>query len=100
MIPFQPSVTSSPEAVCQELTTVVVSGVTSSMSKDMLLNYFENSRRSGGGDIQDLNINVKKGKAHITFINSEGNLGVSFLCFFFFTSKIVIQTFGYCMTDI
>ncbi|XP_072026036.1 protein mono-ADP-ribosyltransferase PARP14-like [Amphiura filiformis] len=44
-----------------------VSGYKSSTSEDMLLMYFENKRRSGGGDIDDIEMDQRKTRATITF---------------------------------
>ncbi|RMX48337.1 hypothetical protein pdam_00011104 [Pocillopora damicornis] len=46
--------------------TIVASGILSSTSKDTVILYFENSRRSGGGDVFDVHYN-DKGEAVITF---------------------------------
>ncbi|XP_035682818.1 protein mono-ADP-ribosyltransferase PARP14-like [Branchiostoma floridae] len=45
--------------------TIQVSGFTSSPNKEMMLLYFENKKRSGGGDIQD--IQVRDNKVFIVF---------------------------------
>ncbi|KAI0207588.1 hypothetical protein LSAT2_007768 [Lamellibrachia satsuma] len=51
----------------------VVSGIVRGTSREHLSRVFENQRRSGGGDTEDLEYNREKGKAIITFkdANSE-----------------------------
>ena len=51
--------------------TIVASGILSSTSKDTVILYFENSRRSGGGDVFDVHYN-DKGEAVITFSEVKG----------------------------
>ena len=56
----------------QELTTVSVRGLSSSVSNDTLLNYFENHRRSGGGDVVEVTLDSKTSTFYVTFQKSEG----------------------------
>ena len=51
--------------------TIIASGILSSTSKDTVILYFENSRRSGGGDVFDVHYN-DKGEAVITFSEVKG----------------------------
>ena len=51
--------------------TIIVSGVPSPISEDTLLFYFENSRRSGGGDVSEIHYK-DKGEAVITFSEVKG----------------------------
>ncbi|KAK3755409.1 hypothetical protein QZH41_016615 [Actinostola sp. cb2023] len=46
-------------------TSILVSGLSSRTTKDALQNYFENSRRSSGGDVKDIIVNGDK--AIVTF---------------------------------
>jgi len=54
------------------LPTVRVSNVPPTMSKEMLSMYFENSRRSHGGEIKDIRLVPGKKKAFITFKDPTG----------------------------
>ena len=51
--------------------TIIVSGIVPSTSEDTVTLYFENSRRSGGGDVSDIHYN-EKGEAVITFSEVKG----------------------------
>ena len=51
--------------------TVIASGIPPSSSEDSVRYYFENSRRSGGGDVCDIDFS-HDGKAVITFTAVEG----------------------------
>ena len=51
--------------------TIIASGILSSTSKDTVIFYFENSRRSGGGDVFDVHYN-DKGEVVITFSEVKG----------------------------
>ena len=51
--------------------TIIASGILSSTSKDTVILYFENSRRSGGGDAFDVHYN-DKGEVVITFSEVKG----------------------------
>lgn len=57
---------------------VLVKGITSDMSKDALELFFENRKKSGGGEIENTTIDLKKGEAVIEFKSSKGNLTFSF----------------------
>ena len=61
--------------------TIIASGMAPSTMKDAVRNYFENSRRSGGGEVCDLSF-TDDGDALITFSEVEGNrfLGLCFGC--------------------
>ena len=53
--------------------SVVVSNIPKSLSKDYLTMFLENSRRSGGGDITDMQYDQKSGTAIVTFASPHGN---------------------------
>jgi len=57
--------------------TVEVSGLTKDVSKDILLLYFENETRSGGGTVEDIQI-FDDNAAYVTFESSEGTMLVSY----------------------
>ena len=49
---------------------IKVGGLSPKTTKDAVENYFENSRRSGGGDVQEVVISGTT--AYVTFADSEG----------------------------
>jgi len=51
--------------------TIIVSGTLP--SEDALWNYFENERRSGGGEILELT-HTEEGETEITFAEVKGNV--------------------------
>ena len=51
--------------------TILASGIPPSNSEDSVRYYFENSRRSGGGEVCDIDLSPD-GKAVITFTDVEG----------------------------
>ena len=53
---------------------VEVSGLSPQTTEDAVCNYFENTRRSGGGDIEHMDIQRESGVAVVTFVQLEGNL--------------------------
>lgn len=52
--------------------TVEVSGVITDISKDLLLMYFENEAKSGGGPVEGIR-KYDDSTAYITFESSDGN---------------------------
>ena len=54
--------------------TIIASGISPSTTEDAVRNYFENSRRSGGGEVCDIDFNSDEGNAVITFTEVEGNV--------------------------
>ena len=50
---------------------IIVSGLFPSTSKDAVVNYFENSRRSGGGEVSNFHY-TDEGEAIITFLEVKG----------------------------
>jgi len=52
-------------------TIIIVSGILPSTSEDAVVNYFENSRRSGGGEISNVDYTAD-GEAIITFLEVKG----------------------------
>ena len=55
----------------QESRVIEVTGLASSTTKDSITNFFENTRRSGGGDIENVECHPDKGLAVITFLSVE-----------------------------
>ena len=54
-----------------DVCAVQLSGITSSHTKDLITLYFENSKRSGGGLIDEVIVDADKGTAVITFASSQ-----------------------------
>ena len=50
---------------------VIVQGLPQNATEDTVLNYFENSRRSGGGVVEE--VKIKGNEARVLFESSEGN---------------------------
>ena len=50
---------------------VLVQGLPQNATEDTVLNYFENSRRSGGGVVEE--VKIKGNEARVLFESSEGN---------------------------
>jgi hypothetical protein len=63
---------------------VRITGISTKTTNDSLLNFFENTRRSGGGEIKDIQLNLEERIADITFASTEGKcsvcLGLALLC--------------------
>ena len=59
------------EEKMEESRTIEVTGLASTTTKDAIINFFENTRRSGGGEISDVEIVTEKGCAVLTFILAE-----------------------------
>jgi hypothetical protein len=56
----------------QRSRVVRVSGISEKTTKDALLNFFENTRRSGGGEIEDIQRIPEERMADIIFFSPEG----------------------------
>ena len=54
--------------------TIKVTGLPASTTKDSILNYFENERRSGGGEVETVDLNLEAGVAFVTFMDIGGKL--------------------------
>lgn len=54
--------------------TIEVSGLPASMTKDSIWNYFENKRRSGGGEVETVDLKLEAGVAFVTFKDIGGKL--------------------------
>ena len=57
---------------------IIVRGLSQDTTEDALQNYFENTRRSGGGHVEEVNINGDL--ARIKFESAEGTLYVVLAC--------------------
>jgi len=54
--------------------TIEVAGLPASTTKDAILNYFENERRSGGGEVETVDLKLEAGVAFVTFKDIGGKL--------------------------
>ena len=55
----------------EESRTIELNGLAPTTTEDSLRNFFENSRRSGGGDVDSVEFNPQEGFAVITFMSAE-----------------------------
>ena len=55
----------------EESRTIELNGLAPITTKDSIRNFFENNRRSGGGDIHSVEFNSEEGFAVITFKSAE-----------------------------
>ena len=55
---------------------LIVRGLPQSTTEDTVLNYFENTRRSGGGAVEE--VKIEGSVARVKFESSEGNLVIMF----------------------
>ena len=51
---------------------IIVRGLPQNITDDTVLNYFENTRRSGGGAVEE--VKIEGSVARVEFESSEGNL--------------------------
>ena len=51
--------------------TIELNGLAPTTTEDSIRNFFENTRRSGGGDIDSVEFNPEEGFAVITFMSAE-----------------------------
>ena len=54
--------------------TIEVADLPKSTTKDSILNYFENKRRSGGGEVETVDLRHESGLAFVTFKDVGGKL--------------------------
>ena len=55
----------------QESRIIEVAGLVSTTTEDSIKNYFENTRRSGGGEIENVEFTPEKGCAVVTFLSAK-----------------------------
>ena len=60
----------TPEPQC----TIRITELAESISKDHLELYFENERKSSGGNVKDIQLDETEGEAYVTFETEEGKL--------------------------
>jgi len=64
------------EEELEEGITIIVSGISPSTTEDAVSNYFENARRSGGGEVYNIEYN-DHGDAVIKFLEVKGTSEVA-----------------------
>ncbi len=52
--------------------SIQVTGLTANTTKDSIWNYFENERRSGGGEVETVDLRSDTGVAFVTFKDVYG----------------------------
>ena len=52
--------------------TIKITGLAAKTTKDSILNYFENKRRSGGGEVESVDFGGDTGVAFVTFVDVNG----------------------------
>ena len=68
--------------------TIIISDILPSITEEFVSNYFENARRSGGGEVHKIEYHDDKGEAVITFLEVKGMLAKLIA----FKTKILIRT--------
>ena len=76
---------------------VKVTGISGRASEDLLLNYFENSRRSHGGPVADLVFKPSLNMAFVTFESAAGETRLDALLVLLFVFAIVFVVFVFAV---
>ena len=66
--------------------TIQITGLTAQSTEDSIRNYFENERRSGGGEVEAVTFRPEENMALVTFKDVEGEFFTVSLqnrCYFF-----------------
>ena len=83
------------EGTCR---TILVTGLSKKISKDAIELYFENKKKTGGGEIVSATINLKKLEAVVEFKESEGTLYIIYIVkafvIFFVTNMYIDCCYG------
>lgn len=66
-----PEVEPHNDGVSQESRTIEVTGISAKTTKEAILNFFENKKRSGGGEVENVDHDSDQGTAVITFTTAE-----------------------------
>ena len=69
-----PEVEPHNDGISQESRTIEVTGISTTTTREAILNFFENKKRSGGGDVESVDHNSDQGTAVITFTTAESKL--------------------------
>ena len=74
--------------------TIQITGLTAQSTEDSIRNYFENERRSGGGEVEAVTFLPEENMALVTFKDVEGEFLTVSSCSFFFFFFCVFQSNG------
>ena len=55
---------------------VLVRGISQTTTKELLTMFFQSTKRSGGGPLENVDYRTFKSEATLTFYNTEGTLGM------------------------
>ena len=55
----------------QESRTIEVTGLSATTTTDSITMFFENTRRTGGGEVEHVDFTPDQGKAVVTFVKAE-----------------------------
>jgi len=58
----------------QQSRVIEVHGLAATSTKDSILMFFENTRRTGGGEVEHVDYTPEKGIAVVTFVKAESEL--------------------------
>ena len=72
--------------------TIQITGLTAQSTEDSIRNYFENERRSGGGEVEAVTFLPEENVALVTFKDVEGEFLTVSSCNFFFFFAFFSQT--------
>ena len=56
--------------------TIEVQGIPSEASEEVIRLFFENKKRSGGGEVKNVSLDKEEGTAVITFYNADGMFNI------------------------
>lgn len=76
-------------------TCVIIRGFSQNTTEDALKNYFENTRRSGGGDVEE--VSIKGYWARIKFESAEGTVYVVIASAV--DGSVPFSMLGYCASE-
>ena len=69
---ISPDTTPTPGTSSEDGTTVEVRGFKPETTEDALLYFFENTKRSGGGDVENVTLLPERKLARVTFCSKTG----------------------------
>ena len=72
--------------------TIQITGLTAQSTEDSIRNYFENERRSGGGEVEAVTFLPEENVALVTFKDVEGEFLTVSSCNFFLLFAFFSQT--------
>ena len=78
-------------------TCVIIRGFSQNTTEDALKNYFENTRRSGGGHVEE--VDIKGDWARIKFESAEGTVYVAYVIVSAVDGSVPFSMLGYCASE-